>query len=337
MIHRHKETRQDHVQQNQERDVRFCVSCGGQLERKNPYLYQCSSCKRTYYISANRKHRISVRLSAGRVILFCAIAAIVITALAMMGYQYYTGRLVVSASRFCVVFRDFLIEAYEKPVAEIRAEDLARIRYLKIERDKKYRFTYSYEDYYGFQDADSFEKTLQVIEIAGRTEDFSPTNVQYFTGLTRLELYTEGWENYVLPKGNELRGIVCVDGLSKYGTPQFFQAVNPDTLEEVVLLGAEGRKDFSFMEQLRGVKRLTLSEATLPDEGLLDGFDNLEELYLYYVVTEEEEAAAILERFLLLPSLKHFYIDGKTAWYITKEQWTNWEKIYGNRILLERK
>ena len=158
MIHRHKETRQDHVQQNQERDVRFCVSCGGQLERKNPYLYQCSSCKRTYYISANRKHRISVRLSAGRVILFCAIAAIVITALAMMGYQYYTGRLVVSASRFCVVFRDFLIEAYEKPVAEIRAEDLARIRYLKIERDKKYRFTYSYEDYYGFQDADSFEK-----------------------------------------------------------------------------------------------------------------------------------------------------------------------------------
>ena len=183
MIHRHKETRQDHVQQNQERDVRFCVSCGGQLERKNPYLYQCSSCKRTYYISANRKHRISVRLSAGRVILFCAIAAIVITALAMMGYQYYTGRLVVSASRFCVVFRDFLIEAYEKPVAEIRAEDLARIRYLKIERDKKYRFTYSYEDYYGFQDADSFEKTLQVIEIAGRTEDFSPTNVQYFTGL----------------------------------------------------------------------------------------------------------------------------------------------------------
>lgn len=337
MIHRCKKTGQGHAPQNREKDPGVCVSCGGQLERKSPYLYQCSSCKRTYYISASRKHRVSVRVSAGRVILLCAVMAIAITALAMMGYQYYTGRLVASASRFSVVFRDFLIEVYEKPVAEIRAEDLARIRYLKIERDKKYRFTYSYENYYDVRDAESFEKTLQVIEIAGRTGDFSPTNVQYFTGLTRLELYTEGWENYVLPEDNVLRGIVCVDGLSKYGTPQFFHAVNPDTLEEVVILGAEGRKDFSFMEQLRGVKRLTLSEASLPDKGLLDGFDNLEELYLYYVETEEEEAATILEEYLSIPSLKHFYIEGKTAWYITKEQWTNWEKIYGNRILLERK
>ena len=206
-----------------------CVSCGGQLTRKNPYLYQCTSCKRTYYISANRTHKVSVQVSAGRLIVLCAGIVMAITVVAMAGYQWYTGRLVASASRFSVVFRDFLMEVYEKPVAEISSEDLENIRYLKIEKEKKYRFTYSFEDYYDDRDAKSFARTLQVIEVAGKKEDFSPTNVQYFTGLTRLELYTEGWENYILPENNMLRGIVCVDGLSKYGNPQFFTAINPDT------------------------------------------------------------------------------------------------------------
>lgn len=329
------ETKQ--IEGKQQPDPGPCVSCGGKLERKNAYLYQCSSCKRTYYISANRTHRISVRVSAGRMIILCALAVMAVTAVAMLGYQYYTGRLVASASRFSVVFRDFLMEVYEKPAADINAEDLERIRYLKIERDKKYRFTYSFEDYYDYENAERYEGTLHTVEIGGRTEDFSPSNVQYFTGLTRLELYTEGWENYTLPEENVLRGIVCVDGLSKYGTPQFFNSVNPDTLEEVVLLGMEERKDFSFLEHLQGVRRLTLSEATLTDGRILDDFSKLEELYLYYVVMEEENAAAEIENLLSVPSLKRFYIEGKTAWYVTKEQWANWERMYGNRILLERK
>ncbi|MCI9105800.1 MAG: hypothetical protein HFG57_07555 [Lachnospiraceae bacterium] len=314
-----------------------CVSCGGQLTRKNPYLYQCTSCKRTYYISANRTHKVSVQVSAGRLIVLCAGIVMAITVVAMAGYQWYTGRLVASASRFSVVFRDFLMEVYEKPVAEISSEDLENIRYLKIEKEKKYRFTYSFEDYYDDRDAKSFARTLQVIEVAGKKEDFSPTNVQYFTGLTRLELYTEGWENYILPENNMLRGIVCVDGLSKYGNPQFFTAINPDTLEEVAILGTGERKDFSFLEYLQGVKRLVLSEVNLEDGEILDDFKELEELYLYYVGMKEEEATEIIEEFLSLSSLKHFYIEGKTAWYITKEQWANWEETYGNRILLERK
>jgi hypothetical protein len=337
MIHKHSGGQQEPEQKKGKTEPGFCTSCGGELERKNPYLYQCASCGRTYYISADRTHRISVQVSAGRMVVLCAVVMIVIAAVVMTGYQFYTGRLVVSASRFSVVFRDFLMEAYEKPVADISPEDLARIRYLKIEREKKYRFTYSYEDYYDYPDAARFEETLHTIEIAGKTDDFSPTNVQYFTGLTRLELYTGGWENYVLPEGNVLQGIVCVDGMSKYGTPQFFSAVNPDTLKEVAILKANERKDFSFMEDLRGVERLVLSEATLEDGTVFDGFEQLEELYLYYVVMEEEDAAAIIEELLSLPSLRRFYIEGKTAWYITKEQWEKWEENYGNRIILERK
>ncbi len=314
-----------------------CSSCGGQLERKNPYLYQCASCKRTYYISADRSHRVTVQVSAGRLVVACAVAAIIVAAIAMTGYQFYTGHLVASASRFSVVFRDFLMEAYQKPVAEISPEDLAGMKYLKIEKGKKYRFTYSYEDYYDFTDGGRFEDTLHTIEISGRTDDFSPSNVQYFTGLTRLELYTGGWENYTLPKENVLQGIYCVDGMSKYGTPQFFSDVNPDTLKEVGILKAEGRRDFSFMESLRGVKRFVMSDAKLEDSAIFDGFEELEELYLYYVVMEEEDAAAIVEELLSLPSLKHFYIEGKTAWYITEEQWEKWEKMYGDRIFLERK
>ena len=134
-----------------------------------------------------------------------------------------------------------------------------------------------------------------------------------------------------------LQGIYCVDGMSKYGTPQFFSDVNPDTLKEVGILKAEGRRDFSFMESLRGVKRFVMSDAKLEDSAIFDGFEELEELYLYYVVMEEEDAAAIVEELLSLPSLKHFYIEGKTAWYITEEQWEKWEKMYGDRIFLERK
>ncbi len=336
MIQANKQQREKR-NQGQDGEPRLCTSCGGRLERKNPYLYQCTSCKRTYYISADRAHRVTVQVSAGRLVVACAVAAIIIAAVAMTGYQLYTGHLVASASRFSVVFRDFLMEAYKKPVAEVSPGDLAGIKYLKIEKGKKYRFTYGYEDYYSFPDKGRFEDTLQTVEISGRTDDFSPSNVQYFTGLTRLELYTGGWENYILPKENVLQGIFCVDGMSKYGTPQFFSAVNPDTLTEVGILKAEGRKDFSFMEDLRGVRRLVMSDAKLEDSAIFDGFEDLEELYLYYVVMEEEDAAAIIEGLLSLPSLKHFYIEGKTAWYITKEQWEKWEKMYGNRISLERK
>ena len=216
-----------------------CTSCGGELAQISPYEYQCTSCGRTYYISADRLHKVSVKLSMGQIILLCVMAAILVGAVSVVGYQYYTGRMVQSASRFSVAFRDFLMEVYEKPVADINEDDLSRMKYLRIERSKGYEFTYSFQDYYDFPDRESFEKTCETIVIETSKEDFSPTNVQYFTGLTRLELYTDAWENYVLPEENVIRGIYCVDGLSRYGTPQFFSRVNPDTLEEVAIVVGE--------------------------------------------------------------------------------------------------
>lgn len=313
-----------------------CRSCGGRLARINTYEYQCSSCGRKYYVSADRFHKVSVRLSVGKTILLCAAAAILVGALAVAGYQYYTGRMVMSASRFCVVVRDFLMEAYEKPIADITPEDLDRMKYLKIERGNEYSFTYGFEDIYDYEDMGGYEKTLKTIKIEGHTDDFSPTNTQYFTGLTRLELYTDGWQNYILPQDNELRYICCRNGLSRYGTPRFFDQVNPETLEEVLLLEAEDLEDFSFMKNLRGIKGFLLEDAVLKDVDMFQGFDRLEHLVLYHVTMKEEDTCEMVEQLLALPSLRTFAISGKTAWYITEEEWERLEETYGNRVVLIR-
>ena len=71
-----------------------CESCGGQLERKNSNLYQCASCGQKYYISADKLHKVSVQLSAGKIILICAAIVMAISAVAVVGYQFYTGKLV---------------------------------------------------------------------------------------------------------------------------------------------------------------------------------------------------------------------------------------------------
>lgn len=305
--------------------------------QKDPYVFQCSSCGRKYYISADRTHKVSIRLSAGKIILICAALVILVTALAVTGYQFYTGRMVASASRFSVVFRDFLMEVYQKPAAEIHKEDLEKIKYLRIEENKGYQFTYGFEDYYTYDDPDKFKRTLDTITIKGKQDDFSPSNVQYFTGLTRLELYTGAWENYVLPEENQLRCIYCTDGLSRYGTPEFFSRVNPDTLEEVVILEADNLEDFSFMDNLKGVERLMLEKINLDSGAIFKECEKLKELRLPYVTMEEEQAVPIIEEILSHPSLEWFYIEGKAAWYVPDDQWTEWEKTYKGRIELERK
>ncbi len=313
-----------------------CRSCGGMLVRINSYECQCSSCGRKYYVSADRLHKVSVRMSAGKIIMLCIAAAILVGAVSVAGYQFYTGRLVASASRFSVVFRDFVMEVYEKPASDISRDDLNRIKYLKIERDKDYLFTYSFEDIYDFQDPAVYEKTLETVRVEGKKEDFSPTNIQYFTGLTRLELYTEAWQNYILPRENVLRYLICTDGLSRYGTPEFFRNVNKDTLEEVLILKADKLEDFSFMEDLRGIKGLLLEDARLKNTDMFQGFDNLEQLVLYHVEMKEEDTYRLVEELLSLPALKRFAISGKTAWYITDEQWELLRQTYGDRITLVR-
>ncbi len=298
-----------------------CTSCGGRLVQKSRELCRCASCGREYYLSVDREPLVSVRLSAGKTLIICAAVLILITAVAVAGYRYYTADLVQSASRFSVVFRDFVMEVYGKPVAAVTGEELAGIRYLKIEKEDGYRFTCSFEDYYAYEDSDDYGKTLREVVVAGSPEDFSPSNVEFFTGLTKLELYTEAWENYRLPEKNLLRSISCIDGLSRYGTPHFFEAVNPDTLEEVVIAGAGGLSDFSFLEKLRRIRRFTLEEAELKQEGLFDGFEKLEELTLRYPAVKEEDIYRMVENILMLPSLQRFELEGKAAWYLTDAQW----------------
>lgn len=318
------------------KDLKSCTSCGGSLRKKDSYTYQCTSCGREYYVSADRVHKVSVHLSVGKIILICVAAVIAVTTVAVGGYQYYTGNLVESASRFSVAFRDFLMEAYGKPIAEISGEDLAQIKYLKIEKDGAYRFTYSFADYYDYGDMDSFSSTLQSIEVETSKDDFSPSNLQYFTGLTRVELYTGAWENYVLPQENELRCIYCTDGLSKYGTPQFFTAVNEETLEEVAIFDAEHLEDYSFLENLRGIRQFHLEGAVLGDVSDFAEMEKLEELSLRYVVMEEDETYHMVRDLLALPSLKEFSIEGKTAWYLTEAQWAELEAAYGERVTMRR-
>lgn len=313
-----------------------CSSCGGRLEYKNSYLYECTQCGQKYYISVDRTHRVRIRLSIRKIIIIIAAVLMAITTVGVIGYQYYTSNLVSKASRFSVVVRDFLMEAYGKPIAQVSEDDLDKIRYLKIERDEVYRFYYSFEDYYDYNEEESYEETLKIVEVEGRREDFSPANLEYFSGLTRVELYTEGWENYVLPKENQLRYILCKDSLSRYGTPKFFQRLNPDTIEEVVILDAEGLSDFSFLSDLNTVKKFTLKDATLKSVDAFENMSSLENLSLDNVVMEEEKVYGMVTQLLSLPSLKNLSISGSYIWHIAEEQWADLQETYQGKITLRR-
>lgn len=313
-----------------------CNSCGEELVYKNQYTYQCSHCGQEYYISADRTHKVTVHLSVGKMIVLCALLAIVIVAAILGGYQYYTAKLVGSASRFSVVFREFLLEVYDKPVAKITEEDLAKIKYLRIEGDGDYKFTYSYEDYFSYEDKEAYEKTLQSVLVEGTRDDFSPTNLQYFSGLIFVELYAGFWQNYKLPKENEIRCIYCVNGMSRYGTSDFFENVNPDTLTEVAILDAGELDDFYFMKSLHSVRSFTLEGADLKSTDMFMELPNLEYLELDYVDIKKEEVCHYVEELLEIPTLTGFTMKGKTAWYITEEQWAELEETYGERIALSR-
>lgn len=318
------------------KEEKRCDSCGGTLRRKDEYTCQCVNCGQVYYISAKRIHKVNVRISGPKLIVLCAGVLMGITAVIVLIYNIFTGILVSNASRFSVAYRDFVMEVYDKPAAKITEEDLEAIRFLRIEKYKNYQFTYSFEDYYAYEDQESFEKTLKTIEIEAVREDFSPANLEYFTGLTRVELYVEGWENYVLPEENRIRYIYCQDALSRYGTPRFFNRLNPDTVEEVVIDKAQELKDFSFLSDLAEVQTFTVNGATLKQPEMFDDMVRLENLTLLNAEMEEDKAYEIVEHLLTLPSLESLTITGSSVWYVSEEEWFKLQKNCEGRITIRR-
>lgn len=322
---------------NQNTINELCVSCGGTLKQLNKVTYRCESCGQEYYHSPERKHRINIHLKLSKAIAVAVTCFIVIIVGILFAYRWYTSQLVYQSGRFSVPFREFLIEAYDKEILSIEDADLAAMKYLKISRaDGIYTFTYSFEDYYDYENKETFEETLKTFSIQSKKTEFSPSNVQYLTGLTRLELCTEAWQNYKLPKENVLRYIYCENGYSKYGNATFFDNINPDTLEEICIYNAEELTDFSFMKNLQGVKSFTLEGAILNSGDMFEGFDRLEHISLKYVEMKEEDALEIVNTLLALPSLNSLSMEGRSAWYITDEQWTGLQKQYGNRVTITR-
>lgn len=313
-----------------------CAACGGRLEQKTKYVCQCTSCGRGYYTSTSRLHRFQFRLSVKNLILLLTTVVIAVATIAIIGYQIYTGQLIRSASRFSTAYRDFLLEVYDMPVADIGDEELAQIKYLKIEKESAYLFTYSFEDYYDYEDVKSFEQTLETVVVKVGSDSFDPANLQYFTGLTKVELYTGAWQNYVLPKNNSIRSICCKNGYSKIGTPEFFSEVNPDTIEDVTILDAKELDSDVFLGNLKNVKSLSLQYITIEDAEVFVGFNQLEELTLNYPVIREGDAYEIVEDLLQIPTLEKLSIEGKTFWYLTDEEWQYLQDTYGEKVIFER-
>lgn len=313
-----------------------CAACGGRLEQKTKYVCQCTSCGRGYYTSTSRLHRVQFRLSVKKLILLLTTVVIAVATIAIIGYQIYTGLLVRSASRFSTAFRDFLLEAYDMPVADIGDKELAQIKYLKIEKENAYLFTYSFEDYYDYEDAESYEQTLETVVVKAGTDRFDPADLQYFIGLTKVELYTGAWQNYVLPEDNSIRSICCKNGYSKIGTPEFFSEVNPDTIEEVTILDAKELDSDAFLADLKNVKCLSLQYIAIEDGDMFAEFNQLEELTLSYPAIREADAYEIVESLLQIPTLEKLSIEGKTFWYLTDEEWQYLQETYGEKVTFER-
>lgn len=313
-----------------------CTSCGGRLEQKSKYICQCSSCGRGYYTSTERLRRIHLRLSVKKLVILLTAIAMIAGTSAIVAYELYTTQLAESARRFSAAFRDFLLEVYDMPVADIGEEELSRIKYLKIEKQNAYLFTYSFEDYYDYEDKELYEQTMEMVVVNAVTDEFLPADLQYFSGLTRLELYTDAWQNYVLPPENELRSISCKNGFCKIGTPEFFSATNPHTLEEVVILDADELTDDSFLTDIRQVKRLTIDKMPIKDADTFAGLDQLEELTLRYPSIEEEKVCEVIESVLRLPAIKRLTVEGNTLWYLTDEEWKYLQETYGEKVAFER-
>lgn len=316
-----------------------CDSCGGQLERLNKNTYKCMHCDSEYYVSTTTLRKVGVHIPVKTIVIRLAMAIVGLIVAGVLAYQLYTAVLVKDASRFSVAFREFLLDVYDKPVADIDKEDLSRIKYLRIERIKKsYHFTYSFEDYYDYENKEDFAQSTNTIVINAAVIDFSPSNVQYFTGLTRLELYTDSWHNYVLPEQNELRCIVCRADVSRYGYSAFFERINPDTLEELFIYSEENiDEDRYLLEDIVTVQNLMLERLVLDDPEMFQNFTQLEQLYLMYPVIEEDAVFETVEGVLQCPKLKRFVIEGKAAWYLTDEEWALLQETYGDTVELERK
>lgn len=317
-----------------------CKSCGGQIEQLDKNTYRCVHCDSLYYISTSTVRKVGVHISIKTFVIRMAIAIIALIAIALIAYQAYTVSLVEDASRFSIAFRDFLLDVYDKPVANIDDEDLARIKYLRIERIKKcYHFTYSFEDYYDYIPTE-FENHTETVMIKESIQDFSPSNIQYLSGLTRLELYTNSWHNYVLPEGNQLRSIICISraDISRCGSSPFFEKVNPNTLEEISIYSEENLdEDRYILQDIQAVKHLTLERLVCDDPAIFKDFNQLTELYLLYPVIEEADAYEIIESILQCPELERFVIEGKAAWYLSEDEWNTLQKTYDKKIELVRK
>ena len=316
-----------------------CESCGGQLERIDKNTYKCIHCDSKYYVSTTTLRKVGLHIPVKTLVIRLAMAIVGVIVAGVLAYQLYTAVLVKDASRFSVAFRDFLLEVYDKPVVDINEKDLAQIKYLRIERIKKsYHFTYSFEDYYDYGSAEIFEQHTDKVIINEGVIDFSPSNTQYFTGLTRLELYTDSWHNYVLPNQNELQSIICRADVSRYGHSTFFEGINPDTLKEVVIYSEEALdEDRYLLEDIKMVRSLTLERLVLDDPDMFKDFTQLEQLYLLYPVIEEESVYEMVEGVLQCSNLKQLVIEGKAAWYLTDEEWSLLQETYGDRVQLERK
>ncbi len=329
-----------------------CQSCGGKLKKTGKSTYECKACGNRFYEATPLQKYWKVEVPVIKLISVLVGTILVLAIVGILIYQIYTAQLVKNASRFCGVFRDFLLEAYQCPVAELSEEDLAELKYLRIERQDGYVFTYSFEEPAPLEGGGSFKEQVAFAEegvfpngtrscLIKNTYGYSgflPQDVRYFGGVTRLELLTGVWGDYELPKENVIRSITCMDGLSQNRQPKLFQQANSETLEEVIMYAAEKKDlaEFGFLEDIQGVKRLYLQRPVLTEAAFLQGFERLEEVYLEFPVIEHEQVYEILEGILQCPNLKKLTIEGTAGWYIEEADWETLQEKYGERVLLER-
>lgn len=311
-----------------------CKVCGGKLHRKNEAVYSCEYCDREYYISKEQIYRKNISFSTGRGILIMAVILGAVICTLLGAYIHRVEKMKNNSQRFSTVFSKFLTDVYDENIANVDDKDLNKIKYLKIDKDKEgYVFEYSFTDRYCV-DEKVFEKSLKRVVVSG--EGYACSDIQYFGGLTQLKLYVGAWENYILPEKNVIRSIHCVDGYSKYGKPEFFEAVNHKTLEEVVIYKADGLTDYSFVKDISKIKRFVIEDAVIKDYQPFIDFENLKELSLINPEIKEAKAYEVIEGLVSIPTLKHFEIQGPGGYCLSDGQWDELKERYGSKVQMER-
>lgn len=175
---------------------------------------------------------------------------------------------------------------FGKPFSEITCEDLAKVRYIKLDytfdsntTEDITQLQYSFENYEDYEDYAEFEKTIQTIEIyeSNLEKDYDTLDIACFKNLTYMDIGSG--------RNNVYGGLKQLSGVSIYDdeVEKLAEEVDPLQIKAIDLyVSSISEFDYKQLAQFKNLERLEINDrdmTAVPD--ILKSFKNLKSLYIH--------------------------------------------------------